>query len=163
MNHRRRLMALAGIVMADPCSVFAQSKKPPALIGWLHTDSRALGMEYLGAFKDGLAALGIKEGSQIIIDDRWADGRLERMPSLSDALAAKKPWIIVAGNPAAVRAAAKSAPNTAIVMASGGDPVAMEFAQSLARPGGMITGVASLNTTLAEKYLELLLAQCHRP
>jgi len=151
------LTAVAWPALVWARAVFGQSKQP-ILIGWLHTDSRESSGHYLAAFKEGLATLEWKEGSQVVIEERWANGRIERLQPLAEELAAKMLVIIVATNPAAVRAAAKAAPKTPIVMASGGDPVAMGFAQSLARPGGMITGVASLQTTLTEKYLELLLA-----
>jgi len=59
--------------------VFAQSKQP-ILIGWLNTDSRELSGHYLTAFKEGLAALGWKEGAQYVIEERWANGRVDRLP-----------------------------------------------------------------------------------
>jgi putative ABC transport system substrate-binding protein len=112
----------------------------------------------LTAFKEGLAALGWKEGSQLVIEERWADGRYAPLQSLAEDLAAKKPAVIVAAPVTSVRAAAKAAPKTPIVMATGGDPVATGLVKSLARPGGWITGLTNLNFSIAEKYLELLLA-----
>jgi putative ABC transport system substrate-binding protein len=139
-------------------AVFAQSKKAPVLIGWLNGGSRESSGHLFLAFKEGLAALGWKEGSQVVIEERWADGRSERLQPLAQELAAKRPVVIVAAPATAVRAAAKGAPNTPIVMATGGDPVASRLVASLARPGGMVTGVTNISTELAEKYLELLLA-----
>jgi putative ABC transport system substrate-binding protein len=80
------------------------------------------------------------------------------LQSLAEDLAAKKPAVIVAAPVTSVRAAAKAAPKTPIVMATGGDPVATGLVKSLARPGGWITGLTNLNFSIAEKYLELLLA-----
>jgi putative ABC transport system substrate-binding protein len=140
-----------------PRAVFAQSKQP-ILIGWLNTDSRDLSGQNLTAFKEGLATLGWNEGAQYVIEERWANGRIDRLPALAEELAARKPAIIVAAALAAVHVAAKAAPKTPIVMARGGDPVEQGLVKSLARPGGMITGVTNLSFTLAEKYLELLLA-----
>ena len=114
-------------------------------------------MQFFAAFKEGLAALGWKEGSQFVIEERWADGRWDRLQPLAEELAAKRPAIIVASTGRAAAAAAKAAPKTPIV-ASSPDPVGAGLAKSLARPGGMITGVASIRPDLAEKYLELLLA-----
>jgi putative ABC transport system substrate-binding protein len=116
-----------------------------------------LGVQYLGAFKEGLATLGWK-GTQYVIEERWANGRIDRLPALAEELAARKPAIIVAAALGAVHAAAKSAPKTPIVMARGGDPVEQGLVKSLARPGGMITGITNLSFSIAEKYLELLLA-----
>jgi putative ABC transport system substrate-binding protein len=157
LNNRRRLVIVLGAVLLAPRAVFAQAKKPPVVIGWLHADSRELSGQYLTAFKEGMAALGLKEGAQYMIEERWADGRIERLQPLAEDIAAKRPAIIVAAPSAATRAAAKAAPKTSIVMASGLDPVTLGLVKSLARPGGMITGVTSLAGTLTEKLLELLL------
>jgi putative ABC transport system substrate-binding protein len=157
---KRRQFILAGAswpALAWAGAVLAQSK-PPILIGWLETGSRASNAHYLAALKAGLAALGWKEGSQIVFEERWADGRIDRLPALAAELAAKKPAIIVAAPGAAVAAAAKAAPNIPIVQASGVDPVVAGLAASLARPGGMVTGVANIAGDVSEKYLELLLA-----
>jgi len=157
VSNRRDLLVLLGAVAMTPRAVFAQTKQP-ILIGWLNTDSRELSGQNLSAFKEGLAALGWKEGAQYVIEERWANGRLDQLRPLAEELAARKPAIIVAALSAAVRAAAKAAPKTPIVMAGGTDPVALELVKSLARPGGMITGITGLTSSLAEKYLELLLA-----
>jgi len=157
--NRRRLLCAATVwpALAWAGAVLAQSKQP-ILIGWLETGSRASNAHYLAALKAGLAALGWKEGSQIVFEERWADGRIDRLPALAAELAAKKPAIIVAAPVAAVAAAAKAAPKTPIVQASGADLVVAGLAASLAQPGGMVTGVASIAVDVSEKYLELLLA-----
>ena len=162
MNNRRRFVIALGTTASIPHVVLAQVKMPPVLIGWLSTDSRQLSGHYLSAFKEGLATMGWRDGAQYVIEERWADSRIDRLQSLSEELAAKRPAIIVVASLAAVSAVARAAPNTPIVMASGGDPVAQGLVKSLARPGGTITGVTSLAPTLTEKYLELLLAAAPR-
>ncbi len=157
MNTRRNLLMVLGAASFTPRTVFAQSKLP-VLIGWLHADSREWGGQYLSAFKEGLVAQGLKEGSQVVIEERWANGRVDRLQPLAEELAARKPAIIVAARSGAVLAAAKAAPGIPIVMGSAIAPVEMGLAKSLARPGGMVTGVVSLSGDLSEKYLELLLA-----
>jgi len=132
--------------------VFAQSKQP-LLIGWLHAGSREVNGRLFAAFKEGLAALGWKEGSQVVIEERWADGRSDRLPALAGELAAKGPAVIVAGPVAAAAAATKAAPKTPIVLLSG-DPVPAGLVASLAHPGGMVTGVTNVVTDISEKYLE---------
>ncbi|MGH8700009.1 MAG: ABC transporter substrate-binding protein, partial [Burkholderiales bacterium] len=134
-----------------------QPKKAPVLIGWLSVYSRETGAQRFAAFKEGLAALGWKEGSQFVIEERWANGRRDRLEPLAEELAAKKPAIIVTLTVAAAAAAAKAAPKTPIVT-SVAEPVGTGLAKSLARPGGMITGVTTIRVDLAEKFLELLLA-----
>jgi len=138
-------------------AVRAQSKKPPILIGWLNRSSRESDGHFLVAFKEGLVALGWKESSQFVIEERWTDGRVDRLPGLAVELAAKGPAVIVAGSILAARAATKVAPKTPIVYI-GGDPVASGLVASLAHPGGMVTGVSNVATAISEKFLELLLA-----
>ena len=157
MNNRRDLLVLLGAAAVTPRAVFAQSKQP-ILIGWLHSDSRKSSGHYLAAFKEGLAALGWKDGSQLVIEERWADGRHARLQPLAEELAARNPALIVAAPLQSVPAAAKAAPKTPIVIATGGDPVAAGLVKSFARPGGMITGLTNFNLSITEKYLELLLA-----
>ena len=152
------MLIVFGVTALAPQAVFAQAKQMPVVIGWLHADSRESGGHLLAAFKEGLAALGWKEGSQWVIEERWADGRYARLPSLAEEIAAQKPAVIVAAPLTSVPAAAKAAPTTPIVMATGGDPLVAGLVKSLARPGGMITGLANFNISIAEKYLELLLA-----
>lgn len=158
MNNRRKLLVVLGAASFAPQAVLAQAKPKAVLIGWLNFYSRETSMWALAAFKEGLAALGWKEGGQFIIEERWVDGRSERLQPLAEELAANKPAVIVAGQPTTVRAAAKAAPTTPIVHASGGDPVVSGFAASYARPGGMITGLSNVQSDATEKYLEFLLA-----
>lgn len=159
MNRRRKLaMALSASAFAAPFTSFAQSRPAPVVIAWLSLNSRESGSRFLAAFKEGLAALGWKEGSQFVIEERWANGQYELLAPLAAELAAKNPAIFVAGPSLPVAAAAKAAPRTPIVHATGSDPVAAGFAASLARPGGMITGLSNLATDITEKHLELLLA-----
>ena len=151
------LAAAAWPALAWTGAVLAQSKQP-ILIGWLNTDSRELSGHDLSAFKEGLAALGWKEGAQYVIEERWANGRRDQLQPLAQELAARKPAIIVAAVSTSVTAAAKAAPKTPIVMATGGDLVALGLVKGLARPGGLITGLTNVGADVAQKYLELLLA-----
>jgi putative ABC transport system substrate-binding protein len=88
MNTRRSMLLVLGATALTPRAVFSQAKQP-ILIGWLHTDSSELSGQYLSAFKEGLAALGWKDGAQVVIEVRWANGRVDRLPSLADELAGK--------------------------------------------------------------------------
>jgi putative ABC transport system substrate-binding protein len=161
IDGRRRRLLIAGA--AWPALAWTRAArtqtKPPILIGWLHQDSRETSAGYLAAFKEGLAALGWKEGLQFVIEERWADGRQPRLQLLAGEVALKQPAIIVAAPNPSTSAAAKAAPQVPIVQASGGDPVEAGLVKSLARPGGMITGLSNLSGSLIrEKYVELLLA-----
>jgi putative ABC transport system substrate-binding protein len=147
----------AGALLASIESI-AQPKRAPILIGWLLVQSRDASGHWLVAFKEALVALGWRDGVQIVIEERWANGQYEQLPTLAAELAARKPALIVAAPSQAVAAAMKAAPQTPIVHATGSDPVAAGFAASLARPGGMVTGLTNLATDITEKHLELLLA-----
>jgi putative ABC transport system substrate-binding protein len=157
MNNRRKLLVALGAAAFSPRMALAQSKQP-VLIGWLNGGSRQMDESSFAAFKEGLAALGWKEGPQFVIEERWANGRSERLLALAQELAAKKPAVIVAAPSTAVRPAAQAAPNTPVVQATGTSPVAVGLAASLARPGGMVTGVTNIIAEVSEKHLELLLA-----
>ena len=159
MNNRRKLViGLSVGPLAWVSAVFGQSKMQPVVIGWLSSGSRTTSARTLVAFKEGMAALGWKEGSNYILEGSWAEGRVDRLPDLAEALAAKKPIIIVAAPVSATIAAAKAAPKTPIVQATGNSPIDVGLAKSLGRPGGMVTGVTNLSTELSAKYLEVLLA-----
>ena len=105
-----------------------------------------------------MAALGWKEGANYALEERWAEGQLSRLPTLAGELAAKKPAVIVAALTRAVRAAAKASPDIPVVHADGTAVLARGLAKSLARPGGMVTGVTNIASEVSEKKLELLLA-----
>jgi putative ABC transport system substrate-binding protein len=158
MIARRGLIAVLGMSAVVPRMLFAQSTKPPVLIGWLSLTSRETGEDRISALKEGLAALGWKYGAQILIEERWADGQADRLASLAQELAAKKPALIVASAMRAAISAAKSAPKVPIVMASLNDPVAAGLVTNLARPDGMVTGLGGFGIELTGKHVELLLA-----
>lgn len=156
MRRREVLVAaLASLALARAGLARAQAKRGPATIGWLNINARESGQN-LAAFKEGLAALGWKEGADYRLEERWADGHTARLEPLAKELAAIQPAVIVAAQSGAVAAAAKAAPGTPVV-AAGGDPVAAGLVKSLAKPGGMITGLSNAAIERSEKLLELLL------
>ena len=157
MTTRRELLVAFGVApLAWAGAVFAQAKKPPVLVGYLSAGSRTAAV--FAVFKEEMAARGWKEGSNYVLEARFADGRVERLSSLAQELAAKKPAVIVTAPTPATIAAAKAAPTTPVVQATGGSPVDLGLAKSLARPGGMVTGSTNIAAEVFEKLLELLLA-----
>ena len=103
-----------------------------------------------------LAQRGFIEGRNVVIEQRWANGRVELLDALAAELNADKVDVIVAfGYPAAL-AAKVSAPKTPTVISGDGDPVATGLVDGLARPGGYLTGVTELSTDLSAKRLEIL-------
>ncbi|MCC7486677.1 MAG: ABC transporter substrate-binding protein [Burkholderiales bacterium] len=160
-TRRRLLLGAAGLLAGlSPRIGPAQKKPKAAVIGWLVTgsmSSQGPGRN-LAAFREGMAALGWKEGVDYVIEARSAESRPERHHDLARELAALRPALMVAGSLQVAQVLASSAPGIPIVMAGGSNPVAARLAASYARPGGMVTGITTLPTELAEKLLELLVA-----
>ena len=108
------------------------------------------------AFRQGLRELGYVEGRNIIVEYRWAEGKVERLPELAAELERLKVDAIVSAGPSATHGAKRAAPKTQIVMAFDADPVGSGFVASLARPGGNITGLSILAPEVSGKQLEVL-------
>ena len=149
--------ALGALLFALSLSAEAQqaTKKIPR-VGFLSLNTAFVQKDRVEAFRQALRKLGYVEGQNIIIDYRFADGKSERLPGLAAELVALKVDVIVtAGNSAT--APAKDATKTIpIVMMNDSDPVGQGHIDSLARPGGNITGLSSTSFDLADKRLELL-------
>ena len=158
MNNRRKLVVAIGTTLSLPQIALGQAKNSPVMIGWLNTGSREAGERNLAAFKEGMSNHGLKEGTSYVLEERWANGRLDRVASLATELAAQNPVLIVAAPGRAALEANKVSPRTPIVQASGDSPVMRGLAKSLARPSGMVTGLTTVAIELASKGIELLLA-----
>jgi ABC-type uncharacterized transport system substrate-binding protein len=108
------------------------------------------------AFRRGLRDLGYIEGKNILVEDRYAEGKADRIPNLVAELVQLKVDILVSPVTAAIRAAKESTKTIPIVMMIADDPVATGLVDSLARPGGNVTGLTRLTQELNGKRLELL-------
>lgn len=148
---RREFIALIGVAVAWPRAARAQQTKMPR-IGVL----LVAGSEVLGPFQQALRDLGYIEGKTIQIDMRSAEGRANLLPELAAELVRSKVDVIVASQTPAIMAAKNATRDIPIVMAPAGDPLALGFIASLARPGGNITGLSAANDELAAKSLELI-------
>ena len=104
----------------------------------------------------GLRDLGYVEGRNLVIEHRWAEGKLDRLPALAADLVRLDVDVIVAGGVAGVRAVMAATSTIPIVMEAVTDPVGAGLVASLARPGGNVTGSATLLAELGAKRLELL-------
>jgi putative ABC transport system substrate-binding protein len=109
----------------------------------------------LAAFRQGLKELGYIEGKNIAFEYRWATAN-DKLPALAAELAQLKLEIVVTEGTPPVQAVRKALATTPVVMVSSGDPVGAGLIASLARPGGNITGLTSINADLGGKILELL-------
>ena len=150
------LFALHVSVQAKTVSVQAKQPTKVPHIGYLSGASYSANSVRVAAFRQGLRDHGYSEGKNILIEYRYADGKLDRLPALAAELLRLKMDIIVTSGPAQTRAAKQASATIPIVMASDDDPVGSGFVASLARPGGNITGLATLGPEISAKQLELL-------
>jgi putative ABC transport system substrate-binding protein len=139
-------------------SVEAQPAKKVFRVGYLRGGSAPLSAPIHVAFVQGLKALGYVQGENLIIEDRKAEGHMDRLPGLAAELARLPVDVIVATGPEAVLRAASQATATIpiVMMAINYDPMAKGYITSLARPGGNITGIFFMQLTLAGKRVELI-------
>ena len=108
------------------------------------------------AFRQGLRDLGYVEGKNILVEYRYLEGKRDRIQSVVAELVQLKVDVIVPENPPVIRAAKQATQTIPIVIVTSQDPVAAGYVESLARPGGNITGVTRLTRDLSGKRLELL-------
>jgi len=150
----RILVAAAGLLMTASFGVAAQTVASHR-VGVLVPQPLPRGWEEK-AFRDALRDLGYRQGVNLFIDVRSADGKLEQLPTIASELVRSGAHVIVALNTPGTRAAIGATSIVPIVMAEVGDPVATGFVSSLARPGGNVTGVSNMCGELAAKRLSLL-------
>jgi putative ABC transport system substrate-binding protein len=149
------IVTLSLSLCTAPLAAVAQQPTHVHRIGVL-LDTTPERAPYMGAFLEGMRALGYVEGQHLILEYRGAEGQYERLPDLAAELVRLQVDVIVTyGTPPSV--AAKHATTTIpIVMTSVGDPVGSGLVASLARPGGNVTGLSSLSPDLVGKQLEFL-------
>ena len=146
----------AGLLVAFCPVAEAQQPKHVARIGLLLGATSSATSNRLRAFSQGMRELGYVEGKNIVIEPRYADGKLERLPELAMELVHLNVDVIVTGGQTPTRAAKSATDKIPIVMANDRDPVGEGFVTSLARPGGNITGLTNFAGELSGKRLELL-------
>ncbi len=136
----------------------AQAQQPTKIprIGFLSAVSPSTISARVEAFRQGLRELGYVEGKNLVIEWRYAEGKLDRLPALAAELVASKVDIIVSAGPTVTRPAKEATSTIPVVMAVDDDPVGSGFVASLAHPGGNITGLSALSPEISGKQLELL-------
>jgi putative ABC transport system substrate-binding protein len=155
---RREFISLLGAAAAWPLAARAQQAAKVARIGFMVTGSLASPEQRAttDSFVQGLRERGYVEGENIVIEYRYADGKIERFAELANELVRLNLDLIVASNTPAARAAKQATTTIPIVVPVMGDPIGDGLVASLARPSGNITGMTFLGPELATKRLELL-------
>jgi putative tryptophan/tyrosine transport system substrate-binding protein len=145
---------VALVLLALGVTAEAQQPKKVPRIGFL---SLGLGIQpNEEAFRQRLRELGYVDGQNIVIEWRFAKGKADRLPELAAELVRLKVDVIIASATQAIQAAKQATKTIPIVFPRAGDPVAYGLVDSLARPGGNITGVSAISSDLSGKRLELL-------
>ena len=144
-------------MLFDLCST-AASQQPARLpsIGFLSAVFASSIAGRYQAFRQGLTERGYIEGKNIVIDSRYANGKLDPLNQMAAELVRLNADVIVTTGPSSTRAAKKATSTIAIVRAQDADPVGSGFVASLARPEGNITGLSTLAPELSGKQLEIL-------
>ena len=156
----RKLVGIVAIVTTIAiCGAVAQAQQPARIprIGYVTSTGNSNNPGPSGnAFRQGLRDLGYVEGKNILVEYRYIEGDPDRIPGLLAELLQLKVDVLVATSPTAIRTAKQATKTVPIVMVTTQDPVAAGMVDSLARPGGNVTGLTQLARDLSGKRLELL-------
>jgi putative ABC transport system substrate-binding protein len=157
MDRRTFVGAAAGSLLTLPLAIEAQQASKVPRIGYLVQNYAETSQRPLAAFREGLRELGWVEGKNIVIEVRFAEGRVDQLPALVSELIRVKVDIIVAGSSGATWAAKNATQSIPIVMAASANAPGEGLVASLAHPGGNITGMTFLaGPEIAGKQLQLL-------
>jgi putative ABC transport system substrate-binding protein len=157
MDRRAFITGLGAVLVAPLATAAAQSTRSASTVGVLGTTATTTpwSVRIFEAFKQSLRENGWVEGKSVRFEPRWSEGRPERFPELAAELVRLKVDVIVASSSQATKAAMEATRTIPIVFVGAGDPVGAGFVQSLARPGGNVTGVTNQLSDLADKDLQL--------
>jgi putative tryptophan/tyrosine transport system substrate-binding protein len=156
MKRKIAVLTLCAMLFALCGSVGAQQTGKVFRIGFLDASTASGSAVLVEAFRQGLSKLGWIEGKNITIEYRFSDQKLDRLPELAADLVRLKADLIVVTDGLSALVVKKATTSIPIVMSAVGDPVGQGLVASLARPGGNITGLSTLNPELNGKRLEIL-------
>jgi putative ABC transport system substrate-binding protein len=157
MHKKITRRAFCSTLLALPFAALAQQSSKIPRIGYVSgAGDPNTPSPFAEAFRQGLRDLGYTEGKNILLEYRWAEGNLDRFPGLVADLVQRKVDVLFVTNLPAIRAAKQATKTIPIVMIIAVDPVANGIVDSLAHPGGNITGLSTLLRELSGKRLELL-------
>jgi putative ABC transport system substrate-binding protein len=152
IDRRTFIGTLAGGLLASPFTTFAQQPTRLPRIGILGNEDSA---PWEG-FRQGMRDLGYTDGRSVTMESRWSEGKTERLPALAIELVQLKVDVIVASSTQAVRSAKQATSTIPIVMAVSSYPDKIGLVDSLARPGGNVTGLSNVAPDLIGKRFQLL-------
>ena len=155
MRRREFILLIGGASAAWPLAAHAQ-QSPLPVVGFLHSSSPENSGNRVPALRQGLKEMGFIENENVAIEYRWADNQIDRLPTLAAELVRRRVAVIVAPSVTTVLAAKAATSTIPIVFLVGEDPVTLGLVDSLARPGGNLTGVNFFAVEVAAKRLELL-------
>lgn len=153
MTTRRQLLAAAASVAL---ATWASAAQRPHRLAYLVPASRASNEQNHRALFGALAELGYRDGHNLEVERRFADGRFDRLPALAAELVALKPDVLFAGGSQATYAASRATTTVPIVFVAVSDPVGMRIVKSLRRPGTNATGLSNQAEEFQIKTLQLL-------
>ncbi len=157
MKKTNAVAAVVTFILASFCVADAQQTTSIPRIGLiLSSGTPADPSPQLEGFRQGLRDLGYEEGKNVLIERRYGEGRLDRIPPFVHEFVEQKVDVIVAGSNVAIKAAKEATKTIPVVMISTVDPVAAGYVKSFAHPGGNITGIAWLLRDTSAKRVELL-------
>ena len=156
MDRRTFIGAITGGLLAAPLAAEAQHVDKMPRVGMIGERSSA--DPFVAAFRQGLRDLGYVEGRNVVVELRYAQGTLERVPKLAADLVRRGIDVLVVGGTVSAQSAKAVTATVPIVFALAGDPVGSGLAASLGHPGGNVTGISNLSPGLLPKQLELLRA-----
>jgi len=156
VNKKSFCLKVCNFLFALCVSAQAQQLTKISQIGFLSALSASSMASRMDAFRQGLRELRYVEGENIVVEPRYADGKLEILPGLVAELLRDKVDAIVTTGPTTTRPAKEATSTIPIVMGFDTDPVGSAFVTSLAHPGGNVTGLSALSPEISGKQLELL-------
>ena len=150
------IFAVMLILFAAPLTAEAQQTEKVYRIGWLSVGSRSVSIDARTAFSEGMRQLGYEEGRTFLIEERFAEGRSDRLHDFAAELVRLKVDVLISEGTPAGLAAKQATASIPIVAVGPGDPVGSGLVTSLARPGGNVTSVSAAYGDITAKCVELL-------